>query len=338
MDSSAFSYAVGRVRALEAKQLAPGDVERMLGAKDAYDAYRIFNDIEFSTHIGAANEIHDFQKVIDAELADTKKLLTSIVHPDLVWVLEILWIRYDFHNLKTALKGNILNWSAEETKGMMMDELGAISTEHMYDFVTGGSVGDLIDERYILAKEKAEKAYEESKDIRSVEYVLDRDLHTLKYHLAKKSKNKFLLDFVQKEIDAYNIITYFRLKGEISEFEVGFEDLFVDNGKVSYEKFFNDKEKTIEGLLRTDYYRMAKAYELYNKNEVDFAALEREGDNMLVEHMQQTKHTPLGPEPIFAYYWAKKNNARVIRMVMVGKLAGLSEDSIRKRLRKLYAD
>ena len=336
MDSSAFNYAVGRVRALEVSLLTPGDVERLLGAKNIEETYRVFCSLGFSSNQIFPNKPDKFQEVLNSELINTKKLLISIVHPDLAWVLKILWIRYDFHNLKVALKAKILGWTDEEAKKMLLD-LGSVSAEEMYNFGKNGVRSKNISDRFIhTASDAGQAYYNNNNNLRALEYAIDQDLYELEIALANKSNNQFLIQFVQTEIDVFNIVTYFRLLH--SENNLKFDNFFSTGGALARSSFSDKTEQTIEKLNNTKYSRMIRAYQLYAKTDEDFAAMEREGDDMLVDYMRQTKHTPLGPEPIFAYFWAKKNNMRVLRMIMVGKLVGLPHDKIRTRLRKLYFD
>ncbi|GAG29441.1 unnamed protein product, partial [marine sediment metagenome] len=43
-----------------------------------------------------------------------------------------------------------------------------------------------------------------------------------------------------------------------------------------------------------------------------------------------------GPEALIAYFLAKKNNALIIRMILINKLNAVDPEEIRIRLRKLY--
>lgn len=337
MDHSAFNYAVGRIRALETRLLSPGDVERMLAARDPQDAFRVLSDFDFSQSLGEAKSVTEFQKVLNAELYDTKKLLTSIVHSDLAWITEILWIRYDFHNLKVSLKAKLLNWNETKAQSMLLD-LGSVPAKDILAFGLHG-ITDHIRPRFVRAAQDALQAYENSgpaSDFRALEYSLDRDLHTLKIALAHRARNHFLQEFVKKEADIYNIITFFRQ--QFPDTHANFANLFVHGGTIPYEVFTLEEEKMLEALRTTVYGPLIRAYETFGETKEDFTALERAGDTVLLEHMLTTKHTPLGPEPIFSYYWAKKNNARVVRMIMVGKLAGLPQAKIRSRLRRLYSE
>jgi len=335
MNFASFNYAVGRVRALETKLLSSGDVERMLSAKDADDAYRIFSDFDFGNSLGEAKKSADFQRVVNSELSATKNLLTSIVGFEVVWVLEILWLRYDFHNLKVALKSRILDWDNEKTQEMLLD-LGSIPANIMLDFGRNNIPHKSIGERFTRALAKAEASYEKTHDLRFLEYTLDCDLHHLKVSLAHKARNAFLLEFVQKEVDLYNLISYFRLKQ--ASHNLDFADIYAHGGSFELAFFRQEENKILEHLARSHYKNIALAYELFRKENGDFALIEREGDDLLLAHMKRSKHTAFGPEPIFAYYWAKKNNARIVRTVMVSKLAGLPQEKIRKRLRRLYSD
>ena len=43
-----------------------------------------------------------------------------------------------------------------------------------------------------------------------------------------------------------------------------------------------------------------------------------------------------GPEPLIAYFLAKKNNALIVRMILVNKLNKIEPEEIKDRLRDLY--
>ncbi len=111
MDNTAFAQSVSWIRVLETKLLNDNELERMVLAKDARDAYKILNETDYSTHIGDIESVESFQEVINAGLKDTKELIARIVPYN--WVFNILWLRYDFHNMKVLLKAKNSNKELE---------------------------------------------------------------------------------------------------------------------------------------------------------------------------------------------------------------------------------
>ena len=63
-----YAYAVARIRVLETHLLTKTELERMLGAADATEAYKVLNDLDYANHIGDIEHIENFQEVIEAGL------------------------------------------------------------------------------------------------------------------------------------------------------------------------------------------------------------------------------------------------------------------------------
>ena len=64
---------------------------------------------------------------------------------------------------------------------------------------------------------------------------------------------------------------------------------------------------------------------------------EKLADNYLINYVKKAGLISFGPEPLVAYLWAKENEIKLIRIVMVGKINGLPADEIKERLRDVYA-
>jgi V/A-type H+-transporting ATPase subunit C len=86
----------------------------------------------------------------------------------------------------------------------------------------------------------------------------------------------------------------------------------------------------------TAYAKIVETGYKHFENEKTFIYLEREIENYLTEFIKKAKLIPFGPEALIAYFLAKKNNALIIRMIMVNKLNNVDPEEIRTRLRTLY--
>ena len=118
MDYSKFAYLTGRIRALETTLLSENEVERMVDSKSAKDAFRVLNELTYADFLGDINKIEEFQKVIDAGLQETKTLIRKL--SPYKWFLNILWYRYDIHNIKTLLKAKIMGKSFENVESILI--------------------------------------------------------------------------------------------------------------------------------------------------------------------------------------------------------------------------
>ena len=64
--------------------------------------------------------------------------------------------------------------------------------------------------------------------------------------------------------------------------------------------------------------------------------LEKISDDLLLNMAKRGKYAAFGVLPIIGYLKAKENEAKVIRMIMVGKINKIPAEILRERLRDLY--
>jgi V/A-type H+-transporting ATPase subunit C len=119
-----------------------------------------------------------------------------------------------------------------------------------------------------------------------------------------------------------------------------FEMALLWAGHIDYKKFINAYSKKLsefpEIMAATKYNEIVQnGYKHYEKEE-NFMVLEKEIENYLIDSIKGAKLIAFGPEPLVAYFLAKKNNALIIRMIMINKLNNIEPEEIKNRLRKLY--
>ena len=66
-------------------------------------------------------------------------------------------------------------------------------------------------------------------------------------------------------------------------------------------------------------------------------AFERACDNAVNTYLRAAKLVSYGPEAVAAYLAAVEGEITAVRMILTGKLAGIAPETIRERLRDLYA-
>jgi V/A-type H+-transporting ATPase subunit C len=319
--------------------LSENELERMVLAPNAKDAYKILNETDYSTFIG--DNVDNFQEVINAGLKESKELVEKIVpYKD---IFNILWFRYDFHNMKVMLKAKNSGKDFEEVAGYCYD-FGAVALERMRKFVMDGEDAGfgLSEEFEKFIKESAKLAqaeFEKTSDPQMIDIVVDKRFCRIINDISEKSGNKFLDEFTNKYIDLKNIELFMRLKIQGREEDL-LEKGFIDGGVLEKYRFTDSFRKDIadfaESMRHTDYGDIIREAVKGYEEDKSFVKLDKLTYDHLNNYIQSAKRMALGPEPVFAYFWAKKNNAQIIRSVMVGKLNDVEPDHIRKMIRNLY--
>ena len=66
------------------------------------------------------------------------------------------------------------------------------------------------------------------------------------------------------------------------------------------------------------------------------SAFERWCDNRIIETIKPQKTNPFSVGPLVAYVIARQNEIKTVRIILTCKQNGLSDDSIRERVREMY--
>jgi V/A-type H+-transporting ATPase subunit C len=159
------------------------------------------------------------------------------------------------------------------------------------------------------------------------------------YKTAQKNKSSFLMDYISSQIDLINIKTLVRVKAMGYGREL-LKKVILSNGKLDY-GFFNDVfdesyETLIERLAYKDYGKVVEeGISSYMKTR-SLTKFEKLSDDFIFELAKKGKFVAFGIEPLVGYLMAKENEAKIIRMIMVGKINEIPNELIRERLRDVY--
>mgnify|MGYP000123776905 CR=1 FL=1 len=136
-----FLFLAGRIRALQSKLLSDSQIERMIGAATATDAFRVFSELQYAEYVSANVGINDFESIIDQGLQETKSLIISGTEnaPE----FQYIWKQFDVNNFKRALKEKLIDGATSITN---------FSAENGYDPLANISKSDI--EAAVFLKEK----------------------------------------------------------------------------------------------------------------------------------------------------------------------------------------
>jgi len=341
IDNSKFAYSVGRIRVLETSLLNQNEVERMIGAPNAENAFRILNELDFSSHLDEVKEMTQFQKILDAGLLDIKNILIKIAPYQ--WFLNILWYYYDIHNIKLILKANLLEKNQNEIKNFY-SKLGIIDLEILEKLIFDEEKESLnlpLNDEKIILKEIIEikKEFAKEKDPQIIDLRLDKIYLKLCFNISKKLSNNFITNFITNLKDLYNINIFIRAKIQNKDSEFLEKSLATHgtlNKKFYLNMFKDDLDSFITSTKNSVFASLIQKSLTYYKKNNSLLKFDKLADDYQTNFIKKAKIITFGPEPLLSYFWAKKNNAQIIRMIMVNKLNGASPDEIRERVRELY--
>jgi V/A-type H+-transporting ATPase subunit C len=365
--ASKYLYITGRLRVKETRMFNEVDLERMIDAPSAKEAFRVLNDTDFSDNLLELPEgkLENFQKVLDEELHDVRKFLKQNV-PD-EHVMRYLALKYNFSNLKILLKEKLfegakgeegslasvdrefleqcINYQAPKVKAKrkkvelrdlkLVYHLAVSEVMNYYNSPLRGSYA-----AKGLADGEATGGSKEGKNPVMIDLILDKHYFAELLRWAKFFGSKFIKDYIICQIDFYNILTFLRIKKDKREQEI-LEAALIKGGKIAKEEYLAAIEKSLDHFKRkiqqTDYWKnLETGWNFYIQNG-EFWMLERDIDNILVRRLKATKKDiPYGPEVAFAYLWGKHNTVRNIRIIMLAKMNGVEPKLIKERVRELY--
>lgn len=332
MERIDYAQAVSRLRALETKLLDKAKFDRMIDSSSAEDALKILLESEYTSSSSSIKRGEDYELLLSEELKKLYALMYKVSPEPLL--VDIMTLKYDYHNMKVMLKGKALG---KDLKYLLVP-VGSIDIEKLNEYVLEEKYGDLT---LIMreALEKVEKSFKEYNDPQKIDIILDSALYKDMLYRAENLGEKFIIDYIRTSIDLNNIKTLLRTKKQKKDREF-LNDVIIDGGTIDpdvFKNYLNDSvENFVSKLSYTDYSNILKTgIDEYNKNG-RLNIFEKLSDNLLMERIKTSKYISFGVEPLVAYIYAKENEIKAIRIIMVGKLNNVSEGVIRERLRDIY--
>lgn len=317
--NSTYIYAGTLAKTLQRKLLSENQLELILSAKTVDEMKRGLEDTYLAPYMSRF-EKQGLSGILEDTIKDTKKELQE-TEPE-KGLLDVLWLKYDFYNLRTCIKSKIANLNQEETLAKCF-ESGLFSPRNILTAYNEHTLSTL-HPRLAEAEKEAEK-YKEIGDI---------DLAINKQYLlaASEYKHPFVKEYVTILIDLFNLKSQLRLK---TSHEKHPKDIFIQKGSF-VKKDTEDKTKILKLLSRFGGDAIwKKAIEKFTDHG-DYSLLDRASEEYLSLWLKTKSFELFSPAPLFEYFNAKKNNAQLINSIYAGKKVGIPENDLRTWLRKLH--
>jgi V/A-type H+/Na+-transporting ATPase subunit C len=157
--------------------------------------------------------------------------------------------------------------------------------------------------------------------------------------LAKKLKNKFIINFVNLRINLINLRIFLRLKKSGLVMPEFLKEVLIEEGEITIDEFISLANQELSIIL----YHLAKKFPpnfaKYFSDYLEhhkFWLLEKRLFEEEIDYLRKAKSIAYGPEIVTAYFYAKRNANKNIRLIMNGKLNQMDNLILKERVRKIY--
>lgn len=327
MDRENFIQSSVRIRHAEKKLLTKQQLQRLADAKNLEDAIKLLNETSYSSELSKLDRPENYEKVLSEVLNKTYKEAMEI-SPEKSLV-EILSCKYDYHNLKVLVKENILK-EKFDSMYCMLDEN---EIEAFRELAFKNDEGLSQDFKECIA------FFETTKDPQDIDIFIDKKYFEKVLSLAEGFKLDMISEYFRAMIDFINLRTFIRCRKQ-NQVKETLEKVLIKGGDVETDKILEMFYEDIEVLpIKLKAYKigrvLSKIVEEY-KNTNSLNSFEKSMDDYLVEIVRKTKSIHYGAEVIFSFLFAKELEIKNLRLILVGKVNGLSADFIKERLREVY--
>jgi len=318
-----------RVRAMENNLLTTEQFEQLINAKSNDEEAKLLQSFGY----GELEPQHP--EALDADLtavrADLFDELSSSV-PN-AGDLDIFKIKYDYHNIKAMLKAEVLDVSP----GKLLADLGRISVEELF-VAQHENDGSNLPGRLASAVYVGREVLSATRDPQLFDVAVDKWYFRDMLETAEAAGSDFLIGYVRLQIDCANLRTLVRT------LRMGKDEDFLRG------VLFKGGELAAEELLRVSANKGAGLVELYAPTRLAAAAesgaqalhggllteFEKRCDDAQTAYLDEARLIPFGEEPVLAYIAAQEMEYTNLRIVLMGRAAGVPADVIRSRLRAGY--
>lgn len=325
----AYAFATGRIRALEAQLLNRMHYQRLLEAPHALEAWRALAEMGYAK--AAEKRLDDYEEVLTDELRALYALVSRLVPEP----RRTEWLprRYDFHHLKVYLKAKLLG---EDPSEAVVDGVGTIPAKLIEAAVNTG-IWSALPEALAQTGEQALRAYERLRQAQLIDTIVDHEL--FRYLQEATAGHPFDTMVVTLWADLVNLKALIRAKlmGKDRAFAA---QILVPAGSLEHSRLLAlldmGLETWAEELRHTPYCAVLSRGLASLAERRSLALWEKLSDDFVMEFLKRAKLMLYGAEPVIAYVLAKETELKNIRIIVIGKLNGLSKETLEEHLREPY--
>ena len=323
-----YLFLSSRIHVLETTLLNKERRERMLEAASDSDAVRVLVECGYPEM-----PVVDVDSVNNALAVMRDRVFEDLYAfaPD-PKMIDVFKVKYDYHNAKALLKAEAMGTDPQR---LLMD-VGRYPVKELTEAVREKSDGGF-SEIFALAVQEAREVLGTTRDPQQSDFVLDKAYFREMEQLAQATGSEFLAGYVKAQVDVANLKSVVRVLRMKKNPEYLSNVLF-EGGTIGADTLLQMAERVekLDGMYGSTPYAAAAEEGQAAVAGGKLTAFERSCDNALMDYVAEAKYVPFGEQVLIGYLVAKESELTAVRIIMMGRLAGLSTDVIRERLRDAY--
>lgn len=320
MNDLDYIYADSRIHSREKGLLSDADIRSMIGMKTEEEI------MDFLSSKGWGDGKQSAEDMLVTEETRTLDLISELgLDKD---TLDILSYPRRFHNLKTGIQ----EITTSEVHEGAFYKIEGFGREEVTSLLQAREFDRLPEEM----RDVAPKAFDlmlKTRDGQACDTMVDRACLEEMVKAGKRSGNKLLMQYLNLTVAATDIKiavrsnkmgkSYTYIRGALADTELLDEDALALAASESLEALYDYLERAgfkdaVEALRKS-----ASAFECWC-------------DNQLIELIRPQRMVNESVGPILAYYLARENEIKTVRIILTAKANGFPESAVEERVRRMY--
>lgn len=324
-----YMYSSARIRALETKIASRERTWHLADAEGAKTVMSQLTDFGFEAVKDGDGVLREptLESVLKAGYAEVASM-------ECAEAVRFLRYQYDANNIKAMIKCASRSISPDS----MLLDLGSVSVNEAKRALTDNDYS-AYPENMAAAIPEAQEAFASTANPQKIDFIIDRACFADISAAAKASGIDLAIRLAKAKIDLVNIMITLRImRMELGSTAEGvLKDAYIGGGSRELD-FYTDalsagEESLAEELSRGEYESIAAAI----SGGESLSLLEKRADDLWMSIAKGAKRVTFGAEIAIGYIVALEYEVKNIRIILAGKDAGLSPDTIKERLRECYA-
>ena len=316
------------LRAREPRLLSGDRAGRMLDASSFEEAAKLLTDCGYPdlSQAGAAGIEETLTLRRSQTLDELEKLCPERA------IVDFFRMKYDTHNAKVLLKSEAMGLDGAS----LYSKAGRFAPEMLRETWQEEKLSQL-PETFGKALAEAGSTLSRTANPQLADFVLDKAMFREMLDAAKAADCPFLEGYARLQIDSANLKSLVRT-GRMHKDADFLRDALLPGGNVSEDRLLSAGDGDgLAALFAHSPLEQAASLGVEALNGGSMTAFERACDNALNSYLRSAKLVSYGPEAVIAYIAAVEGEITAVRMILTGRLTGVAPETIRERLRDLYA-
>lgn len=322
MNDLEYTYAVARIRALEASLLTDSFIDQLVNCQSDRQCLELLSERGW----GDAETGLDASAMLKREEEKTWEVIREAA-PDLS-VFDVLSYTKVYHNLKAAIKEVCTEIRNEH---IFYDDCSIPGAE-MLSIVENKEFGQLPG-RMAAAAQDAYDTLLHTRDGQLCDVIIDKAALEAIYEAGQNAEDEIIRNYAESTVAIADIKIAVRAwkTGKSLEF---MKRAMAECESISVELLSKAAlagvDAICEYLAGTSYSGGAQALT------ESPSAFERWCDNRMIETIKPQKYNAFSVGPLVAYQIARENEIKTVRIILTGKQNDFPEEAIRERVREMY--